>query len=394
MHRLATTSAVLVLLSGIAAAQHQHGRPASAPEPFTASATFASDGTLWLARPKDGQVFVTKSNDLGRSFSPPIAVTPEPMNLDWGPDARARVVADQKGRLIVTFAIFQDKNFNGRAYFARSEDNGTTFTRPRPITPDPTSQRFEKAAVDPSGRVFAAWIDKRNAAKARTARQAYPGAALAFAWADGEGGFGKTSIALDNSCECCRLGVAFDGAGRPAIVFRNVFPGSVRDHAVLGFRDPVNPGPLRRVSVDDWKIDACPHHGPSIAIAADGSQHVAWFTDGTARQGLFYARADNAGAPFGPPRALSSPDRQPARPYLLESRGTLHLVWKEFDGDKVAVRWQRSIDSGRNWNAPRTVAETVDASDHPLLVADSARTYLSWLTQAEGYRLIPLEDGP
>ncbi len=153
------------------------------------------------------------------------------------------------------------------------------------------------------------------------------------------------------------------------------------------------PGPLRRVSIDDWKIDACPHHGPSLAIAPDGSYHAAWFTDGAARRGLFYARADNADAPFSEPRALSSPDRQPARPYLLSDGKLLHLVWKEFDGTKSSVKWQFSSDSGRTWSEAKTVADTDDASDHPLLIAHKGHAYLSWLTKTEGYRLIPLENG-
>jgi len=338
---------ILSASASTAAAQHQHAKPGSAPEAFTAAPAFGPDGTLWLARPMVDRIVVLKSSDLGRTFSPPIVVTPEPMNLDWGPDARARIAVDPKGGLIVTFGTFQDKNFNGRAYFARSIDKGASFTRPRPIAADTTSQRFETAAVDPTGRVFAAWLDKRNVAKARAAGRAYPGAALAYAWEDGEAGFGDTAIALDNTCECCRLGVAFAGAGRPAVVFRNIFPGSVRDHAVMTFQDEKTPGPVRRVSFDEWKIEACPHHGPSIAIAADGSYHVAWFTDGTARKGLFYARADYAEAPFGPPRTLSPPGRQPARPYLLAGGGALHLVWKEFDGTKAVVRWQVSHDSGR-----------------------------------------------
>ena len=40
---------------------------------------------------------------------------------------------------------------------------------------------------------------------------------------DGSAGFGPTSIALDNTCECCRLGVAFAGPGKPAVVFRNIY---------------------------------------------------------------------------------------------------------------------------------------------------------------------------
>jgi hypothetical protein len=396
MRLLPILAAVLLLATGPAAAQHQHqhGKPGQVPEAFTAAPAFDADGTLWVVRPKVDRIVVMKSTDLGKTFGDPVMVTPEPMNLDWGPDARARIAVDPKGGLIVTFGIFQDKNFNGRAYYSRSTDGGVTFTRPRPITADTTSQRFETAAVDPSGRVFAAWLDKRNVGKARAAGKAYDGAALAYAWEDGEADFGPTSIALDNTCECCRLGVAFAGPGRPAVVFRNIFPGSVRDHGVITFRDPATPGPVQRVSVDNWKIEACPHHGPAMAIAPDGSYHVAWFTDGADRKGLFYARADSADAAFSLPRALSKPDRQPARPYLLANGPDLHLVWKEFDGAKVAVRWQVSHDSGRQWTEPRTVAETADESDHPLLVADKHRTYLSWLTRKEGYRLIPLGEQP
>ncbi len=382
----------LLLLGGTAAAQHHH--VANSQEAFTATPAFAPDGTLWLVRAHANQVVVVKSSDLGRTFSAPVAVTREPMNLDWGPDARARIAADSKGGLVVTFAIFQDKRFNGRAFSARSSDNGASFTRPQPLTADTTSQRFENVAIDPAGRVFAAWLDKRNVAPAVAAGRPYPGAALAYAWSDDGAAFGNTSIALDNTCECCRLGIAFAGPGRPVIAFRNIFEGSIRDHAVVAFKDATTPGPLRRVSVDDWKLEACPHQGPSLAIAPDGSEHVAWFTDGAARKGLFYARADSADSAFDAPRALSSPDRQPARPYLLANGPALHLVWKEFDGTKALVRWQLSHDSGRTWSAVRTVADTDDASDHPLLVAHGGRAYLSWLTKAQGYRLIPLEDQP
>ena len=69
-------------------------------------------------------------------------------------------------------------------------------------------------------------------------------------------------------------------------------------------------------------------------------------------------------------------------------------MWKEFDGTKSVVRWQASRDSGRQWTEARTIAETTDASDHPLLVAHGGHAYLSWLTKVEGYRLIPLENQP
>jgi hypothetical protein len=396
MRRLPIVMVILLLGGGAVAQQHQHAMGAfmaDAHEAFTATPAFGPDGTLWLARGGADRVVVARSSDLGKTFTDPVPVTAQPINMDWGPDSRPQIAILPNGDLVVTYAIFKDKRFNGRVYAARSSDGGTTFAAPIPITPDDTSQRFQATAIDSSGKIFAAWLDKRNAAPALAAGKSYPGAALAFAWSDNGSTFGDTHIAFDNTCECCRLAIAFAGPGRPVVLFRNVFGGTTRDHAVVTFKDPTTPGPLRRVSVDDWKIDACPHQGPSLAIAPDGSYHAAWFTDGAARRGLFYARADNADAPFSEPRALSAPDRQPARPYLLADGNLLHLVWKEFDGTRSSVKWQVSGDSGKTWSAARTIADTDDASDHPLLVAHKGRAYLSWLTKMEGYRLIPLENG-
>ena len=44
--------AALVLFGSTAAAQHQHGKPGSTPEAFTATPAFAPDGTLWVVRPR------------------------------------------------------------------------------------------------------------------------------------------------------------------------------------------------------------------------------------------------------------------------------------------------------------------------------------------------------
>jgi hypothetical protein len=127
----------LLLLAGPAAGQHKGHAAAKAPEAFTATPAFAPDGALWLVRADADKVEVVRSTDLGRTFSTPVAVTPEPLNLDWGPDARARIAIDPQGDIVVTFAIFQDKNFNGRAFFARSSDNGQTWTeRDLPTPPN------------------------------------------------------------------------------------------------------------------------------------------------------------------------------------------------------------------------------------------------------------------
>ena len=99
-------------------------------------------------------------------------------------------------------------------------------------------------------------------------------------------------------------------------------------------------------------------------------------------------------------RAVRSPnhlpigraDRNPTRPYVLAGpRGTT-MVWKEFDGEKTTVNAMTSHDDGKSWSKPVAIATTADTSDHPLLVSDGHKTFLSWMTKADGYRLLAIGD--
>jgi hypothetical protein len=400
-HGIFAALAALVLSTANAAAQHQHSAAPACADTGLSCATaatpaFAPDGSLWLAWAAGGRVMVGHSRDPGGTLEVAVAVNPEPERVDSGPDARPKIVVDDKNRIVVAYAVFQDDRYNGRVMVSRSVDGGASFTAPQPITGDATSQRFETLALDPAdGNLFAAWLDKRNVAAAKAAGKTYPGGALAYSWSlDGGESFMPARIARDNVCECCRLGVAFLGPHRPAILFRNIFGDSTRDHALLAFQDRDATGPLHRVSVDDWEIDACPHHGPSVAIGGKGTIHAAWFTSGKARKGLFYARSSDDGGHFTAPLPIGDASRRPARPYLAASGDTVRLVWKEFDGETTGVWLMVSGNDGESWSEPNEIATTADASDHPLLVTHGRQTFLSWLTHAEGFRLIPLGNSP
>ena len=386
---------------GSATAQMTHDHPGiECADPGLACATtvspaFAPDGNLWLAWPAAGRVSVARSRDLARTFEPAVPVNRGPQRLDSGPDERPKIAVDASGRIAVAYAIFKDSAFNGQVLYSRSTDGGRSFAPPLPITADPESQRFETIAFDPEGNLFAAWLDKRNRAPARERGESYIGAGLAFAWSkDGAATFAETRIAKDNTCECCRLGVAFAGPGRPVVLFRNVFGGTVRDHAITTFADPTTPGPIYRVSVDEWAIDVCPHHGPNLAIGHDGTYHATWFTNGTVRKGLFYARSADGGRTFSTPMPVGRDDRSPSRPFVVAVPGAVWLAWKEFDGNQSTVSVMRSADAGGAWTAPKIVARTSDASDHPQLVTNGRRVFLSWMTRADGYQFVPLEAFP
>jgi hypothetical protein len=359
----------------------------------TATPYFAPDGLLWLAFAAGDRIFAAASSDLGRTFREPVAVTPEPLQLDWGPDSRPQIVADKGGRVFVSYATFRDKAFNGQVFYAYSVDRGRSFSASLPITADPESQRFQALALDPAGHLFAAWLDKRRRPEARAKGERYPGAALAYTWLPTDGSAtSEAAIAQDNTCECCRIGVAFAGPGKPVILFRNIFAGGVRDHAVLTFVDPSTPGPVQRVSEDDWQTDACPHHGPSLAVSPSGAYHCAWFTNGRTRQGVFYARSLDGGISFSQPMLVGTADRQASRPAVSAVRESVHIAWKEFNGESTLLLAMTSDNGGRSWSPVREVARSDADSDHPLLVNHGSRMFVSWLTRTEGYRLLPVGD--
>ena len=357
----------------------------------SATATFAPDGSLWVVWAAGGQVSVAHSVDRGRTYSTPVRITPAATTLDSGADERPQILVDGKGRVTVAYAIFKDKKYNGQILTAFSRDDGRHFTTPRSITDDGSSQRFINLQQDADGQVFAAWIDKRHVVSEEKAGRDFAGASLAFAWSsDGGEHFTPAVIAHDHMCECCRLGVTMVAPHEPAVVFRNIFDGE-RDHALLQFAPDMTARSLTRVAEDHWKLDACPHHGPSLARAADGTFHAVWFSGGGVREGSFYAHSTDGGQSFSRPMAIGDPDRQPTRPFVFVQRDRVWLTWKEFDGEHTLVRVSSSGDGGKTWSEPRTLAQTEDYSDHPLLLSDGSSVFLSWLSAQEGLRIISVE---
>jgi hypothetical protein len=392
----------LTLSPGCASAQMSHNHAAEAACDTTelrcatkATPAFAKDGTLWLVWMAGGQVSVASSKDAGRTFSAPVQVTRDKLSLDWGPDARPKIAVDRAGNIAVAFSIFRDKAFNGEVLYSRSTDAGKSFAPPQPITDNTESQRFEALAFDNDGTLFAAWLDKRNRVAAQESGVKYEGAALFFATSRDAGAtYAPAKLAVESTCECCRLGLAFDPSGHPVVAFRNIFEGSIRDHAIVTFADPQTPGEVHRISKDEWQIAACPHQGPSLTIGPAGTYHVAWYTNGKVRKGLFYAQSRDGGRTFSDPLPVGDPAKGPSRPYIIAGPQGTAMVWKEFDGEKTSVKLMISADDGETWSEPKVLANTTDSSDHPLLVSDGHQAYLSWMTKADGYHFQPIESAP
>ena len=356
---------------------------ANAATPF-----FADDGKLLLTWTANGVVSVAQSTDLAKSFSAPVKIAEHGKSLDAGSDARPQIVADKQGNIFLAYSFFKDANWNAQINTARSTDGGNSFSIPETLVKDGSSQRFPSVLIKPDGSIFISWIDKRLVAAAKQGGEKRLGGSIAYSFSRDDGKTFETErFANEASCECCRIGGSLDPNNNPVVIYRAIFPGGIRDQATQVITAK-GAEPIRRVADDDWKTDACPHHGPSIAVSGSGKFHVAWYTQGSKRSGVFYANSTNQGASYSRPSRIGAEGSNVARPYLYSMGQQVWLVWKEFDGKKSSVYIKESSDDGNTWNSPRVLASTEGYSDHPLLLSHGDAVYLSWLTRADGYQLI------
>lgn len=356
---------------------------ANAATPF-----FAVDGKLLLAWTANGVVSVAQSTDLGKSFTSAVSIAEHGKALDTGSDARPQIVSDSKGNIFLAYAFFKDSQWNAQINTARSVDGGKTFGTPESLVRDSSSQRFPSMLLKSDDSIFISWIDKRLVAAAKEKGRPLLGGSIAYSTSrDGGKTFQTEKFANESSCECCRIGVSQDLNNQPVIAYRAIFPGGIRDQAtqLIGSKGAEA---IRRVADDDWKTDACPHHGPSIAVSGSGKFHVTWFTQGTKRSGVFYANSSNQGISYSNPVRVGAEGANVSRPYLLAIDRQVWLAWKEFDGTTSSVYLKSSQDDGATWSEPKALIKTTGYSDHPLLLRQDQTVYLSWLTRADGYQLI------
>lgn len=388
-------------LSGIANASMKHkGHTAPLPESppsiqtsAVPTATFDASGKLWAVWAFGPHLYVNHSDNKGNTFSSPVKVNTEAEKISTNPEARPHIVVASNGNIYVSYAIKLKKRFSGHVKFSRSTDGGKSFSTPIIVNDnrDMIGHSFPVLGINKQDQIYIAWLDSRDRIAAKKAGEDYNGSALYYAISDNHGtSFQPNARIADTTCQCCRIGMAMGNNDLPVITWRHIYGDNIRDQAIVSFTDKTVFSQPQRISEDQWHIDACPHHGSTLAIDDNDSYHTAWFTNGRARQGLFYALSNNQGQQFTTPLPFGNRDRQPKHPALLSIDNTLYLAWKEFDGEQSLIRMMQSNNNGAQWQAVQTIASSSGSADHPFLIDNNGIPYLSWHSGTEGFRLIPL----
>lgn len=380
---LSGTSQAAPAAAGATAPAHAHETaPAKGRSPasdLAATAVCDNQSRIWVATQRQGQVFVMRSDDRGKTWSPPVPVNPLQEPLDSGGDARPKIALGPGGEILVTWTKELAKPYTGEVRFARSLDEGRSFRPPQTVHRhrEEITHRFDALAVDPQGRIFVAWIDRRDAKLAAAARPPYRGAALYFAVSDDRGAtFRGDFKAADHSCECCRIALAPQPAGGVVAFWRHIFEPNIRDHALVRLHPDGTASDFHRATSDDWRVDACPHQGPSLALALDETRHAVWFTAGPGGGEVWYGVLGDSARPVSRRRIGG---RLAAHADLAVQSGRIAIAWKEFADDRTHLRALTSDNGGRDWRE-HSLAATARASDHPRVLAAPDGFLVFWNT--------------
>lgn len=350
------------------------------------SAAFGPDRRLWRVVSTNEQVYVDFSSDYGKTFSPPVAVNRERMPIKAQSEYRPQIAVTASGRIYVAYPAVGPQPWT--TYLSVSEDQGQHFGTPEPLSDQAqTGNSFQTLlAIDPEDNLHAFWHDEREGADEARGNDIF------HTVLDAQGKTVQSNRKIVNDvCSCCRLAVDFDTNGKPVLITRFIYSDNVRDHGLAKPEAGREEWSTTRATNDGWKIEACPVHGPAISIAPNGRYHIAWFTQGTKRQGLFYAFSDDRGQNFSEPMALGRPDRLPGHPDVLAVGDRVVLAWNEFDGQTNRAMIKQSKDGGQTWSEAVVAADSSSEVDFPFLLTDGLAVFLSWNSQDKGYRLIRID---
>jgi hypothetical protein len=280
------------------------------------------------------------------------------------------------------------KPYTGFIRMLRSSDGGQTFSAPFTVHQDrqEITHRFDSVAFDGQGVLHTLWVDKRDQPPKGSA-QKYAGAAI-YRNESKDGGqtFGPDTKVADHSCECCRIGLARNPQGQLQATWRHVFDNSTRDHAFASVGAPANR--ITRSTHDDWQINACPHHGPGLALNAGVHQtgyHTVWFgirkVNGQDQPAVRYARLNAQGEPLTETlRVLPDPRAEHAD--VMADGQNVAVVWRSSEGAQTTLKAWLSTDGGQNFTL-KTLGQATGYNDHPRLAQSGVRMVVVWRNTQE-----------
>jgi hypothetical protein len=228
-------------------------------------------------------IYFRASGNSGRTFGAPVKVAEAeilPLNRHRGPH-----IALSGATIVITAVVGKTASQDAHAHGLpsdgdltawRSVDGGMHWSGGVVINDVPSAARegLHGLAGDPSGRLFAVWLDKR----ADTGTRLFGARSV-----DGGASWSRNVLIYSSPdgtiCECCHPSVAIDPEGQIFVMWRNWLSGA-RDMYLARSRDGERFTRSEKLGKGTWQIDACPMDGGGLAIDR-GRVVSAWRREGT-----------------------------------------------------------------------------------------------------------------
>lgn len=239
-----------------------HLQPVSPKEPNRQPQFAAANGTVALAFGSGDAIWFARSTDNGATFTSPSKVADLPKML-LGRHRGPRIAF--AGNSIVITAI------SGDLYAWRSTDSGQNWSKAQVVNDKAQASRegLDALAADSEGHVAVAWLDDRT-----------PGGKRLYGAFSDDGGatWSRNSMLYESPggtiCQCCAPSLAALGHGEFAVMWRNVIDGS-RDLYTMRIRAGKPVSAAAKSGTGTWKLDACPMDGGGLAFR-NGELFAAW----------------------------------------------------------------------------------------------------------------------
>lgn len=302
--------------------------PLSDPKKTGATPRFTTDHRGWPVLSwieKEGeksQFFFAVSNDDGKTFGDKVAIG-APSNCSVHAEGMPRIAFKSDGTIFATFELKKPTKEAARAsdlMYISSNDNGQTWSVPKAIHRDTTPGKghsFSDVTRLPNGELGFVWLDDKLGK--------YEGRSVKFVQTLPKGGFSEEVVVDSNACQCCRTVVFVDHSGYIHLTYRDLSADGIRDmsHAVSTDGGHTFSTP-KTVHNDLWKINACPHTGPSMAQVGK-DLFVSWFSGTSAnhKAGLRVAKIGQEDLFFSHLTVYAK------HPQMVSVKEKLVMVWDE-----------------------------------------------------------------
>ncbi len=335
---------------------------------------------LYVFEPERGnaKIYLAKSNDQGKTFfkAKPISLNNGRLSLDDG--SGPQLAFRSKGNVFATWEENRDIKF------VRSLDFGKSFSTPTRVNDDNENadQSFHSMQVAEDGTIFIFWLDGR-----KRLQEEYGAESVYLARSLDDGKTFQRNIRVSgNACHCCRPAIAF---GKPKQVFlswRHEFPGNIRKVVVASSQDNgltwSKPIPVSRRG---WKIDGCINSGPTMKYV-NGKLYIAWYSGAGSRPALKLAWSEDEGASFHSlgkiPKNVSSPNY----PDIQEINGEPWIIFQGIDAnsnrrDTSVKAWVVKITSEKKITLPQPIPNNeLDVTYPHLFEGKEGWVFALWTT--------------